>query len=385
MAPYTNQTIFSPLLLSHLPLSIRIVLYVYHSIQVLSSSMHLLPLLRCLSLTESSLHCVALFDYRASGLPSSATFVVSQTGLTATPSQVVFPFNTTEAKFPDDPSVTMGNQQSQVDRGREVFPPADDGALESRCNVHGESHTERTVYVEPTLPKHHDRAQLEAASSDHYDTKGGVTREELIDKGTIKNAISEIVPAFQQQLSCCVCSDTYFVTALIPCNNCGRSTCVGCLMRYVEVCQRSKLSRPKLCCRSSIPAETLVSYVPPVILRAYKVKAEEFEDPDPTYCYACSAYLRLRNAYRRSVLCWRCDEETCRRCKQGTKYHKKSDELSPTMCVESLAEQKFLRTSRELGWKCCPYCRNALEKIGGCNYMEYVLSPFHSSMKHAGC
>ena len=339
--------------------------------------MHLLSLLRCLSLTESSLHCVALFDYSTTRVLDSATFLVALMGPTATTSQLAFPFNAIEATIHDDTNITMRNEQSQVDSVAELFLPAHYEALGSWLNWNGESNTERTVYVEPTLPKHHHRAQLDAPPPVHYDTEGAVAREELIDKGIFDNALTEVVPALQRRRSCCICADMYFATAMILCNNCGHSTCVGCFTTYVYFCWRSKFSRPKLCCRSLIPVETLLPYVSPVTLEAYKAKIEEFEDFDPTYCYICSVYLH--SGSERSVVCASCGQRTCRRCKQAWEYHRKSNERFPTLCVENQLEQTFLSTSREMGWKCCPYCRNALEKLGGCNYMEYVSWPLNLS------
>lgn len=177
-------------------------------------------------------------------------------------------------------------------------------------------------------------------------------------------------------VACLICTDPVHVDKAIslPCHH---AYCPPCFVTGFWSSLTTMPFRPMHCCQQPIPIYKLrnSTIIPAEETVAYRKKLAEFNTPRPTYCFdpKCSAFIP-------DVLggtCRVCRKKTCTSC--GMKSHGGGVCTSPSVprSMAQVAERRFKRLSDLMGWKTCPGCRRVVEKIDGCNHIQWViLFPF---------
>ncbi|KAI1745665.1 hypothetical protein F4680DRAFT_109985 [Xylaria scruposa] len=141
---------------------------------------------------------------------------------------------------------------------------------------------------------------------------------------------------------------------------CGHIMCLECLARWFELAISSNRIPPRCC--EIIPIEQYESMLDPELVRRYREKRAELDDPNPLYCHQprCSTHIPRTKVINGVGNCTKCGGNTCEKCK-GAAHH--------GSCSEDKDLEKTLKLARRKNWAQCRACDRIIEKSGGCNHI----------------
>ena len=169
----------------------------------------------------------------------------------------------------------------------------------------------------------------------------------------------------------CVCTETttnrddFFQLA------CGCFRCAECLNTNVRVGLEDKKSWPPKCmdCEVDINHDHVSASITEDLQIRWLNVREEYNDPDPTYCATpdCPTYLpraqfELEGKW---APCTICHTRTCTACKCLERAH----DHDASRCPDSI-EAASLEEMHKRGYKPCPWCKQMIDRIEGCDHMH---------------
>jgi hypothetical protein len=170
---------------------------------------------------------------------------------------------------------------------------------------------------------------------------------------------------YHKMQQCCACMEDVpdERTLTLDCKPEPHTYCLDCLSGLFEAAIFDSTLFPPRCCKVPIPIEICHSLLPIELIKDFDVKVEEVATPNPTYCFACSKFLRARDIPKGTGVgkCPFCNNKTCTSCK---------GEEHGGLCPLDPNVKLLMAAAEERKWQQCKKCRNMVELAVGCFHMR---------------
>jgi hypothetical protein len=146
-------------------------------------------------------------------------------------------------------------------------------------------------------------------------------------------------------------------------SNCTHKYCRTCFNTIMETSFENNSAFPPRCCSQAITIDKIHPFITRELDQAYRKKQIEYETLDRTYCsnIACQVFIPPHPDESDVVHCQVCTERTCTRCKNPA--HEGD-------CVPDKSLEELLSLGKKKGWRCCPKCRQMIERVTGCSHIS---------------
>jgi hypothetical protein len=145
---------------------------------------------------------------------------------------------------------------------------------------------------------------------------------------------------------------------------CQHLYCGDCLGSLVAKSMAEEARFPPRCCKQAIDVYSVAGVLGRDRVKEFERKKVEYSTKDRTYCsrLTCSAFVETSGMASDTVKCGCCGRVTCRRCKMAGHGGD---------CVSDEGVRQVLEVAGRERWQRCRECREMVERVDGCNQMEY--------------